>query len=232
MWFRKNEVDILKYLPDFLSKDVNFKSVGDTNSLEHEKIRLLIQDIHNQYFIETATWGLSVYEKILDITPNPGDDYTARRNRILLRYQSSNTSTLEFMQMLLERYVAEDTKLSIVENNSKYNFSVICDNGNITDLNGMFEALDLYRPAHLSMNLKLRKEVTSADKTFYIGLLNFQGGIKKVGLPFTTQGSFDKNIGLLNRLGGVQKINISIPTIAPVTKFTGVLLCKVGKITI
>ena len=148
-WMRQNKINILKYLPEFLSKDINFKSVADVNSQEHEKIRLAIQDIFNQFFISTATWGLDSYEKILGITPKATDDYIARRNMILARYQANQTSTITFLETLVKRYIIPDTPINITEDNTTYSFKVNTNSGSVLYLTDMINAIDLYKPAHL-----------------------------------------------------------------------------------
>ena len=82
IWLRQNKVSILKYLPYFLSKDIRYKTTNNTCDIEHENIRLIINDLLNQLFIDTATWGLNYFEEFLNIIPKKDDDYKARRTRI------------------------------------------------------------------------------------------------------------------------------------------------------
>ena len=159
MFFRNNKVNILRYLPGFLQSDVDFKNVADASSAEHETIRLLIQDIFNQFFIETATWGLDGYERILAITPKASDTYEIRRRRILLKYQSNQTSTVEFLRLLVKRYATSAATVRVVEFNSQSSFSIITEGGSIIDIAGMFEAIDIYKPAHLTCLLRYERPV-------------------------------------------------------------------------
>jgi len=159
MWFRSNAVNILKYLPEFLQSDLNFKSVADVCSVEHEKIRLELQDIFNQFFIETATWGLSSYERILNITPKSTDNYTARRNRILARYQTNQTSTVAFLTTLAQKYISTAATVTVVEDNENYSFSIVTDGGSVLYLSDLIEAINLYKPAHLGWLLHYDRPV-------------------------------------------------------------------------
>jgi uncharacterized protein YmfQ (DUF2313 family) len=158
MWFRSKQVDILKYLPAFLQDDINFKSVADDCSGEHEKIRLVIQDIFNQFFIETATWGLSRYENILAIEPNKGDSYSQRRKRILLKLQSNQISTKEFITQLAKRYYSSAANVTLEEQNEKNAFRIVADVVSY-DAAGLIEALETYKPAHLAYLIVYRINV-------------------------------------------------------------------------
>jgi len=168
MFFRENRVNILKYLPTFLQSDINLKSVANVHSAEHEKIRLLIQDIFNQFFIETATWGLDFYEKELEITPNKNDDYAVRRNRILLRYQANQTSTVVFLETLAKRYFSSATTVKVKEDNANYAFRIIADAISY-DITGLIEALNIYKPAHLAYIIV--HLLTTKSSTYYGGII-------------------------------------------------------------
>lgn len=59
MSFLRNEpVNLSRYLPAFLLSDKSLKAMLDSCSMEHEKQRLLLDDISKQFYVQTATWGL------------------------------------------------------------------------------------------------------------------------------------------------------------------------------
>ena len=63
-WMRQDTVNILRYLPEYLAKDTDFKNTNDADSKEHERIRLALQDLSKQFFVKFATWGLDDWEKL------------------------------------------------------------------------------------------------------------------------------------------------------------------------
>lgn len=152
MSFLRNEpVNLSRYLPAFLLSDKSLNAMLDSCSMEHEKQRLLLDDISRQFYVQTATWGLGDWERIIDLKPDAGDTYEARRNRILLKLQSHQTSTQEFMSRLATRYVTNG-KATLKERNSEYAFDVDIDYANNTtvDTDGLLEAIETYKPAHLA----------------------------------------------------------------------------------
>ena len=68
-FIRNNPVNIGKYLPVFIQDDKELAGVLQTESAEHNAQRLQLQNILDQFFVDSATWGLSEYEQILDIVP-------------------------------------------------------------------------------------------------------------------------------------------------------------------
>ena len=51
-WMRQDTVNILRYLPEYLVKDTDFKNTNDADSKEHERIRLALQDLSKQFFVK------------------------------------------------------------------------------------------------------------------------------------------------------------------------------------
>ena len=77
-----DKIDITQYLPPFLKKDPHFRAVCEACSWEHENIRNAILDALNQFFVKKATWGLSMWERVLDLHPGPEDTYKQRRKKV------------------------------------------------------------------------------------------------------------------------------------------------------
>ena len=88
LFLRNQPADLARYLPKFLMSDDSFQKTLDSCSKEHESYRLLLDDLTNQFYINTATWGLADWERILALKPSATDDYEKRRKRILLYLQS------------------------------------------------------------------------------------------------------------------------------------------------
>lgn len=183
LFLRDTPVNVMRYLPDFLSSDKTFKAVQDGLSKEHEKLRLTLDDFSNQLFIETATEpGLSRWEEIIGLIPKPGADFEARRRSILLWLQSNQTSTVPFMQRLAARYYPAGSDVRIIEHNSEYYFDIETDSLPI-DYDGLFDAMDIYKPAHLGMNLSF---VLTEQLDLFMGTLlqgNEYSSISMAPLP-------------------------------------------------
>ena len=232
-WMRQNEVNILKYLPEFLAKDQNFKAVADTCSIEHERIRLQLQDIFQQLFVTTATWGLFYWENVLGITPNAGDDYTQRRNRILMRYQSTQTTTAAYIESLVKRYMSAGSIVNVEEQNLDYDFRIVTTNGNILYLADMIEAINTFKPAHLGYGIAIKKELdfTDGDRIRY-GLLNAQIGRKKIYLPTVPEISMNTKTGIAYLRAGRLSIKSAQPEQMVSKLYAGTMIHRTGRITI
>lgn len=61
------EVDLMKYLPTYWHEIEQMKVLQDILGKNLAEVIAFKQDLFNQMFIETTTWGLSRWEKIFDL---------------------------------------------------------------------------------------------------------------------------------------------------------------------
>ena len=207
-WLRDEKVDISKYLPEFVRGDPVLGQTLAIESKEHERQRLEIRGLLAQAFIETATWGLADWERILDLKPDAGDNYEQRRNRILLKLQGRQVSTLDFMARLCARYTV-DKAAEIEEHNEENRFRVYL-HGGTSDLPGLREALETYKPAHLGYDIcytlygdLFDDEYASdgSDSDFWaVSLFSLNDDVP-YGIPIKA----DKHDGTLTRGGAIRR---------------------------
>ena len=138
---RQHPIDVLDYLPKFLGKDPMFNKTADTCSTEHNRLRLALQDLSDNFFVNTATWALPLYESFLGIKPGDGDSDEFRRQRILFKLQHVDVSTKDFMNSIINLYSVGH----IEEVNEEYYFKVYC----------LITQLNIYKPAHLGYAIYL-----------------------------------------------------------------------------
>lgn len=211
---RKEKVNILRYLPDFLSKDNILKKVSNTQSDEHEKLRLLLKDLLDNLFIDTATWGLKYWEELLSVNFDI-EDYSTRRLKIKILLNSHEVSTLKFMIDLSNRFIS-DKSAFIVEHNEESYFEIEFNNRSIFDFEGLKKAIELYKPAHLGVKYFALQELKSNIYTYgYINIAEqieleaetgysidpveasfFVGGL--INIASSRELDFDTNIGTRN----------------------------------
>ena len=150
-WMRQETVDISKYLPEFLQKDGNFSAITSACSMEHEEIRTVLQDIFDQFFVETATWGLSMYERVWGLIPAADETYEYRRKQILIHMAGTSMSTVKFLTQIVNTYGSGYIK----EYNNEYYFNIYAACNDPAALLKMKEDIGIYKPAHLGFTIYL-----------------------------------------------------------------------------
>ncbi len=70
------------YIPSFFRNAEKFSILMAAANVQYDKVEDLIQDLINQLYVDTATWGLIFWEKDRGLEYNPALTYDERRSRI------------------------------------------------------------------------------------------------------------------------------------------------------
>lgn len=143
------------YLPKLYYNSKSAKEINRVDAIELEKIYGNISEIFKQFFVETATWGLTQWEKDLDITTVETDSYELRRSRIKSKLQSFQyTFTEERAVQLANNYLKNKTAV-LVPNYSNYEFTIEFESTDeLIGFKDMLKTFELYKPAHLKINFE------------------------------------------------------------------------------
>lgn len=233
-WLRDEKADISKYLPEFVRGDPALGRVLTIESEEHERQRLEIRDLLAQAFIETATWGLGDWERILGLKPDAGDSYEQRRNRILLKLQGKQTSTVAFLTKLIKRYCTEKSKVTVIEDNEHYMFHAEITDGTVSYADNLLDALNTYKPAHLGFDILMRYllALKESDRLRY-GLADCHLGRKRIRIPPPDDASIKARSGVGYFRTGRMRIGAGEePPPSVLAQRVGVLAYRIGRVRI
>ena len=162
-FLRLEKVNLMRYLPRFLAGDMSFTDVQDKLSAEHERYRLFLPEIAKQFFIETATWGLSSWEEVCQTNPPYDASIDLRRTLVKAKMLGRQPATKHRVELLVntftkggDAYVEED----VAPGSFRLHFPSI-----ILWQEQLEEALDAAVPAHLMYDLHFEKD--KADTVLY-----------------------------------------------------------------
>lgn len=147
------------YVPSFLCNSSIFKKLYENQQNEIDDINLDIEDLLNQCFVSTATWGLSIWEKELGIVTNLQRSYTERRNKILGKLRGQGTATALSIKTIAETYA---DIANVIQNYPDYSFMVdlISNSGFPYILEDLYETIEELKPAHLEADYKLTSKTS------------------------------------------------------------------------
>ena len=108
-------------------------------------------DTLDQLFVETATWGLSPWERWCGLPPAPTRPYSWRRQRVLAKLRGQGTTTAEMIASVVASFGFSPEQVSVVEHPRDYQFEVVISDLAATpeDVDGITDAVNEIKPAHL-----------------------------------------------------------------------------------
>ena len=162
-WMRQAAINILRYLPEFLAKDKTFKATNDADSREHNTIRIDLQELLDQFFIISSTYGLADWENLVGIETDPTLDLDARRQAVMAKLQNPESVTEKFLTNLVNRYIA-DRQGTILSYPQEYRIEILYHGGQVLDYGKLRKAINTYIPAHIGYKLVT---ITQANLEFH-----------------------------------------------------------------
>jgi hypothetical protein len=109
-----------------------------------------IRDTLNQFFIDTATYGLDLFEKEFGISTDHSKSYVLRRMTIKSKKIGAKTITKEALETLVLEYTG--VVAIVTENNSNYSFTIkfVGSKGVPDNIDLLTSVIEEIKPAHLA----------------------------------------------------------------------------------
>jgi Uncharacterised protein conserved in bacteria (DUF2313) len=147
----QTDLEIDKYIYDYLPRYYgDFRQVVEmlkTEASEFTRLRALLLDVLNQFYVETATYGLDRWEKITDIEYLPQRSIPSRRHYINAKLRGTGTVTPALLKSIVDAFYTAE----IYEEPSDYKVRIklVGKRGVPKNLEDIETAVNEVIPAHL-----------------------------------------------------------------------------------
>ena len=142
--------EMMTYLPRYYENSRVMRAILQAQGSELDKLRQAFDEILAQFFVDTATWGLSIWEQMLGLPPTENETIEERRNRIKSKIRGYGTATIKTIKNVAESY--DKGIIDVAEDFSKHTVIRFVDTtgipSNIEDLKKIVRELV---PAHLAI---------------------------------------------------------------------------------
>lgn len=144
---------LIEKYPNLLKDNETFKLIQKALENEDDFRKRAFQDILNQFFVVSATWGLDKWEEFAGLPISRHLKTRIRRQNILNALQNRDTVTVKTIQSLAEGY--SGGACEVTEQNEEYKFTIkfVGVRGEPESLPSLKEALERMKPAHLTYEL-------------------------------------------------------------------------------
>lgn len=145
---------LLEYMPSYYKDSKVFANFLKAFTNEINANNYAITDLENQLFVDTATWGLDIWERELNIYTDLSKPYIDRREFIKSRLRGSGTCTIQMIKNTALAYT--NAEIEVIENNANYSFIIkfIGVKGVPRDINAFNKTIDTIKPGHLAYTVE------------------------------------------------------------------------------
>lgn len=147
-------VDLSRYIPRFVYNTDKFNEIYKSQEYELGLEYWQNDDVLKQCFIDTATWGLTLWEEEYGIKTNLNSSYEERREVIKAKKRGQGTCTKALIKNVTEAFSGGECR--VIENTAPYTFTIqfVGVKGIPKNMKGLISAIDEIKPAHLVYNFK------------------------------------------------------------------------------
>ena len=115
-------VDLAGYAPPFLAEVLELAEIYRTEGPEIGLLQHELRDLLDQCFIETATWGLLRWEKMLGVATNMSLTYEQRREILMAKLRGHGTTTKRMIEETAATFSGGE--VNVIEDNPNHLFVI------------------------------------------------------------------------------------------------------------
>lgn len=149
-----NKRNLFDYLPGYYRELLESREVISMEEREFEKLFDSMDDVLAQFFVDTATWGLSRWEKSFGLPYDNRLSIEERRIQVISRMRSISPITLADFINYLDSY-APNGGSTVREYPSEYRIVAVIHAGGSLRLHEIEAALNEVLPAHLAWSFEV-----------------------------------------------------------------------------
>lgn len=165
---------MINYLHKLYRTDPWVTELFNSAGIEMDKIGELLTEIEQQIFFDTATeTGLAVYEKELGITARKDVSIADRRSNIEAKWKMGGISNLELIQMIADSWYNGAVEVEFI--NGEISVKFVSLYGIPTDIEGLKDAIEQIKPAHLAIYYTFKYRVWSEAQVHTWGTIYDNG---------------------------------------------------------
>lgn len=147
---------LIEQYPEFLRSSPEFADLQAALQPEMDALRARLEDMAEQLELETATWGLDLWEETLGLTAGRSMGLRARRARIAGKLRGAGTSTVEAVRQVVQSFTGGE--VVVIEHPREFRVELRFRSERALDLSQVSTALREMLPAHLVFGLVFTAE--------------------------------------------------------------------------
>ena len=157
-------MSLINKLPSFYDNNIT-RPMQDSFSIEANLINNEVTNTLNQFFVDTATYGLDKWEKMLGISKN-NFDFLTRRENVKAKMRSKGTTTFTMIKNLCEAYSNGIVEINVDHSNYSFEIVFVSTIGVPLSFEELDRVINEIKPCHLAHSYKFNYN-TNKDVSKY-----------------------------------------------------------------
>jgi len=145
---------LLKNLHKIVRDDVYINELCKSSGLELDELELVLNDIYEQYWFDSMTWGADIVAKQLNVKLDDSITQAEKNSLLEARWKASGKSDVFLLQTICDSW--KNGEIDVFFKSRRIQIKFIGEYGVPSDLNSLKAELDKSKPAHLAIDYLFR----------------------------------------------------------------------------
>ncbi|WP_270166090.1 putative phage tail protein [Paenibacillus sp. SYP-B4298] len=150
----EGQVDLMAYLPFYYEGVMEMEALQKQLGLSLYVQQRSAQEMMNQRFIASATWGLERWERELGMQSDPSMPYEWRREMVLAKVRGSGTATKAMLIRAAAAFSGGEVEIAEFPEEYRFDIQFVGVMGVPLNMAGLIQFMDEVKPAHLAYSFK------------------------------------------------------------------------------
>lgn len=142
--------DLLEMVPAYYQTSRVMRSLLNAQAEEVGLLYKALDETLQQFFVETATWGLARWEEELGLVTAPSQTFDRRREMIKAKLRGAGTTTPQMIQRVASAFSGGEVEVVSVPSEYRFIVRFIGILGIPPNMAGLIQMLEEIKPAHLA----------------------------------------------------------------------------------
>ena len=170
---------LINYIPDVLKDYFEIIAICNSEDIEINQIKENIDMMEKETIVKTASiYGIERYERIYNLTPNQGDSYQIRKDKIIQKITNRLPFSLRWLINKLNNLVGKGNYILDI-NYARYDLLINISGITTKQLTDLQEEMKFMLPVNLVIDIRIQD--ATSEKIYFGGWVH-RGVITKIGM--------------------------------------------------
>jgi len=148
--------EFMMYLPKYYRRSDVVNTLMYVEGDRRAELEAIMNDIVANCYINTATWGLDIFEQMAGIYTDPSRNIEDRRAVLRSRYGGFGTATVPFLKEVASKFDNGDIEVNNIPREFVVEIEFVSTNGVPRNVPDIQRALEDTVPAHYEVRFRFR----------------------------------------------------------------------------
>ncbi|MDQ0154902.1 putative phage tail protein [Robertmurraya andreesenii] len=150
---RNIQRDMFEYMPKEYEDYIQSRAIVEVESEEFERLNEIVADVLAQFFVDTATWGLAYWERLVGIITDENVPINERRSVVKVKLRGYNTINAVELKSIISAYEYGEIDVTEIPAQHTIEIDFKSEYGVPANLEELERLLCQIMPAHLRTKL-------------------------------------------------------------------------------